>query len=121
MQSCASVTGSPRRPARASQASVVRTASVGVADDRDVASGRQRLERAKACGVEHLAQRVDLDDTGLREDGIDRSGGGSEVRRTVWPNGYACVDRPVRIATTGDRDSRRATRVNLRGLPRLSR
>ncbi len=47
---------------------------------------------------------------------------GSRDSRTVWPGGTPNVDRPDFTTMTGlERESRRAMRENLRGLPMLSR
>ena len=48
--------------------------------------------------------------------------GGAPILRTAWPIGTPCVVRPERIAMIGLRsDTRRAIRLNLRGLPIDSR
>ena len=50
---------------------------VGVADDRDTTAARQGLVREQLGDVEHVVERVDLDDAGLTEhrvDGLRRRG-----------------------------------------------
>ena len=48
--------------------------------------------------------------------------GGAAIWRTAWPIGTPCVVRPERTAMTGlRRETRRAMRENLRGLPIDSR
>ena len=87
----------------------------------DAVAPRQRLVGQQLGDVEHLVQRVDLDDAGLAEHRVDRGLRGG-VRLTVWPTGTPCVERPDLTATIGlVRETRRAMRENLRGLPIDSR
>ena len=83
---------------------------------------RQRLVGEQLGDVEHLVERVDLDDPGLAEHRVD----GRRRRRDLCgrrgPSGTPCVVRPDRTAMTGlRRETRRAIRENLRGLPIDSR
>ena len=78
--------------------------AAGVADDRDAASGRERLVREHLRGVEQLLERVDADHAGLAEQRVDRDIGRRErgrVRRrgAAAGLGAAALHRDDRLAS----------------------
>lgn len=115
------VTGSTRvavglRPNR-SAASVARIPSSGSSHDPHPAPPWQRLMGEQLGDVEHLIQRLDLDDPGLVEQRVDGSREAEDVR-TACPTGTPTWVRPLLTATIGlVWPTRRAIRENLRGFP----
>ena len=82
---------------------------------------RQRLVGQQLGDVEHLVERVDLDDPAWRNI-ASTAWPAPPIWRTAWPIGTPWVVRPDFTAMTGlRRETRRAIRVNLRGLPIDSR
>ena len=75
---------------------------VGVADDRDPATARQRLVGEQLRDVEHLVERVDLDDAGLLEHRVD-----GLLRRGDLADGVA-HRHALAVAAGADRDDRLA-------------
>ena len=95
---------------------------VGVADHGDPAAARQRLVGDQLGDVEHLVEGVDLDHPGLPEHRVD--GGLRGQHRADRVAHRHALRGPARTSPRSPAcgcDTRRASRLNLRGLPIDSR
>ncbi len=82
---------------------------VGVADDRDPSALGKRLVGQQLGNVEHLLERVDLDDAGLTEHGVDRCHRRGD-RHRVPGSGLVSHRDPLRGPAGAHRDDRFAPR-----------
>ncbi len=77
---------------------------------------------ASSCATSNISSRVSTWMIPAWRNIASTASGGATILRTAWPIGTPCVVRPERTAMTGlRRETRRAIRENLRGLPIDSR